>query len=106
VTLGLPSGAKAAGKNGGVVAISCPRLGNCRAGAAYLDSTNVYQALVVTETNGTWHRGPTVVLPGGATSVGVDGGVYAVVCVTTSTCTATGSYLGSPTQYEGFILNS
>lgn len=106
VTLALPSGATEAGKNGGVVAISCPRVGNCRAGAAYLDSTNVYQALVVTETNGTWHRGTIVVLPGGATSVGVDGGVYAVVCVTTNTCTATGSYLGSSTLYEGFILNS
>jgi hypothetical protein len=106
VALALPSGATAAGKNGGVVAISCPRVGNCRAGAAYLDANNVYQALVVTETNGTWHRGTLVVLPGSALTVGVDGGVYAVVCVTTSTCTATGSYLGSATVYEGFILNS
>lgn len=106
VPLALPSGALEAGKNGGVVAISCPRVGNCRAGAAYLDGTNAYQAMVVTETNGTWHRGTLVVLPGGATTVGVDGGVYAVVCVTTNTCTATGSYLRSSTMYEGFILNS
>jgi hypothetical protein len=106
VTLALPSGAIEAGKNGGVVAISCPRVGNCRAGAAYRDGNSNYQALVVTETNGTWHRGNLVVLPGGATQVGVDGGVYAVVCVATNACTATGSYLGSSTVYEGFILNS
>jgi hypothetical protein len=104
--LALPSGAQQAGKNGGVVAISCPRVGNCRAGAAYLDSTGIYQALVVTETNGTWLRGVMVVLPGGATEVGVDGGVYSVVCVSINTCTAVGSYIGASTMYEGFILNS
>lgn len=106
VTLALPSGATQAGKNGGVVAISCPRVGNCRAGAAYLDGTGVYQALVVTETNGTWQRGTKVVLPGAATSAGVDGGVYAVVCVSTNKCTATGSYLSTTTIYQGFILTS
>jgi hypothetical protein len=106
VALALPSGAQQAGKNGGVVAISCPRVGSCRAGAAYLDRTGIYQALVVTETNGTWQRGTEVILPGAATSVGVDGGVYSVVCVSTNTCTATGSYLGASTMYEGFILNS
>jgi hypothetical protein len=106
VTLTLPSGAREAGKNGGVVSISCPRVGNCRAGAAYLDGTGVYQALVVTETNGTWQRGTKVVLPGAATSVGVDGGVYAVVCVSTNACTAIGSYLSTSTIYQGFILHS
>jgi hypothetical protein len=106
VELALPSDATQAGKNGGVVSISCPRVGSCRAGAAYLDGTGSYQALVVTETNGTWLRGTKVVLPGSATSVGVDGGVYAVVCVSTNTCTAIGSYLGTSTIYQGFILTS
>lgn len=106
VKLSLPSGATQAGRNGGVVAISCPRVGNCRAGAAYLDSSNNYQALVVTETNGKWQRGTKVVLPAGANSVGVDGGVYALVCATANACTATGSYLSAATTYEGFILSS
>ena len=106
VTLALPAGGQSAGKNGGVVAMSCPALGQCRAGAAYLDDAGRYQALVVNETGGVWQRGESVVLPGGASSVGVDGGMYALVCATPSVCTGTGSYLKNATTYEGFTLNS
>ena len=60
----LPSGALSAGKNGGVVALACPAVGNCRASGAYLDASNHYQAVVVTETNGVWATGVKVVLPG------------------------------------------
>jgi hypothetical protein len=102
--LALPSGAQAAGKNGGVVAVSCTSAGNCSAGAAFLDSAGNYQALIVVETAGTWFAGTTVRLPPGATTVGVDGGVYGLVCNTATSCTATGSYLGSTTTYQGFTV--
>jgi len=102
--LALPSGAPAAGKNGGVVAVSCPSAGNCSAGAAFLDGVGNYQALVVNEIAGNWLAGTQVKLPSGASTVGVDGGVYGLVCNTATSCTATGSYLGSTTTYQGFTL--
>ena len=106
VELILPTGAQSAGKNGGVVTISCPSNGNCRGGAAYLDGTGAYQALVIVETNGSWHQGTKVVLPAGSTTVGIDGGIYALVCVTVNSCTATGSYLEPTAFYQGLTLSS
>jgi hypothetical protein len=106
VQLSLPSGGTSAGKNGGVIALTCPSAGNCRAGAAYLDATGSYQALVVSEVDGTWQAGAKVVLPGRATTVGIDGGLYALVCLTASSCTGTGSFLSTATTYEGFTIAS
>lgn len=102
----MPVGGGSAGKNGGVVAISCPSKGNCRAGAAYLDIQGIYQALLIVETSGVWHQGTKVVLPAGATTVGIDGGIYSLVCVTTNSCTAIGSYLEPTTFYQGLTLSS
>jgi hypothetical protein len=102
--LSLPSGALSAGKNGGVVALACPAVGNCRASGAYLDASNHYQAVVVTETNGVWATGVKVVLPNNATSVGVDGGIYSLICSSPSSCLGTGSYLEGTSTYEGFTL--
>lgn len=106
VEVSLPQGAQSTGANGGVVALSCPRAGDCRAGAAYLDGSKNYQALTVTEVNGTWHRGVKVTLPGSASTVGIDGGIYALVCSSVNACTAIGSYLKNSTIYEGFTLGS
>lgn len=100
--LSLPPGAVQVGRNGGVVALACPQGNACRAGAAYEDAAGRYQALVVSQVGGHWRAGTRVVLPAGGTSVGVDGGVYALVCPAPSSCTAVGSYLAGATRYEGF----
>ncbi len=104
--LRLPGGAVQAGHNGGVVSISCPAIGTCFAGAAYMSATNKYEALIVHETNNVWQLGATIALPNGATSVGVAGGVYSVQCFTTSSCTASGSYQSSASRYDGFALTT
>jgi hypothetical protein len=103
--LKLPSGAQQAGKNGGVVALSCTTNGNCSAGAAYQDASGNYQALVINRVNGNWLTGTKVALPSGAASVGVDGGVYGLVCKNVNECTATGSYQQTSTVYEGFTIS-
>jgi len=102
----LPSGALMGGKNGGVVAVSCRSAGNCSAGAAYLDSSSEYQALVVNEVGGQWETGLKVTLPTGNNTVGVDGGVYGLICHAKGPCTATGSYLKTLTNYEGFTITT
>ena len=102
----LPGGAPQSGKNGGVVALSCPANGWCRAGAAYDDANGNYQALTITQTNGRWNAGQKVTLPQGATTVGVAGGLYGLQCSTLTTCSAIGSYIDSGANYQGFTLAS
>ena len=104
VELTLPRGALQVGRNGGVVAISCVGVGSCSAGAAYLDAANAYQALTVDEVNGVWLPGIKVVLPRHATSVGVAGGVYGLLCAHNGQCTAIGSYQRSATVYQGMTI--
>jgi hypothetical protein len=104
--LALPTGAQMAGKNGGVVAVSCRSAGNCSAGAAYLDGSGNYQGLVINEVAGQWRTGLKITLPTGDNSVGVDGGVYGLVCNKSGPCTATGSYLKTSTTYEGFTVTT
>ncbi|MDE3082846.1 MAG: hypothetical protein KGJ39_05445 [Acidobacteriota bacterium] len=101
----LPAGASA-GHNGGVVALACPAAGTCRAGAAYLDASGNYQALLLGETGNVWRTAQTVSLPGGATSVGVAGGVYALVCTAQNRCVAAGSYLVGASTYMGFTVTT
>ncbi len=100
--LRLPAGAQQSGKNGGVVAVTCPAQGGCRVGAAYLDARGRYQALVESEVRNSWSAGLTLALPKGSTSVGPDGGVYGLVCRSTRVCVATGSYLNRAGDYQGF----
>lgn len=101
----LPAGTSA-GHNGGVVALACSSAGTCRAGAAYLDAHGNYQALLLSEVRNVWRVGERVALPGGATSVGVDGGVYALACSAQNRCTGVGSYLATPSTYQGFTVTS
>ena len=100
----LPAGGASGGANGGIVALSCPRSDNCEASGSYLDSSGNYQALVVNEVDGVWQRASKVSLPGGAATVGVDGGVYAIDCWTSTSCVGIGSYLKGSSTYEGFTL--
>jgi hypothetical protein len=106
VKLSLPSGATQAGANGGVIAVTCPSSNDCHAGAAYLDSAGNYQALIASDVDGTWRTGVKVTLPSNATTVGVDGGLYSLICMTASSCTGTGSYEKNTLTYEGFTLAS
>jgi hypothetical protein len=104
VEVTLPTNGVSGGPNGGVVAISCPSLGACQASGSYLDASGNYQAVVFAETDGTWQRGDEVTLPDGASTVGVDGGIYAIFCASPTSCVGVGSYLRGTKTYEGFTL--
>jgi hypothetical protein len=106
VEMSLPSGGVTGGQNGGVVALACPSVGECQASGSYLDSAGTYQAVTLSEVDGVWQRGIKVTLPDGASTVGVDGGIYAIVCPSASTCVGVGSYLKGGAVYEGFTLQT
>jgi hypothetical protein len=104
VELALPANGSSGGQNGGVVALSCPSVGDCQASGSYLDTGGTYEAVVVSEVNGVWQRGSEVALPAGSGTVGVDGGIYAIHCASATSCVGVGSYLKGTATYEGFTL--
>jgi hypothetical protein len=106
VQMTLPSNGTSGGQNGGIVALSCPSVGNCEASGSYLDAAGNYQAVVVAQENGVWQRGSEVTLPNGADTVGVDGGIYAISCPSATSCVGVGSFLKDSTTYEAFTLAS
>ncbi len=106
VEMEMPDGGVSGGQNGGVVSVACPAAGECQASGSYIDSAGAYQAVTLSEVDGVWQRGAKVTLPDGATSVGVDGGIYAIVCPSPTSCVGVGTYLKAGTVYEGLTLQT
>jgi len=86
------SAALNAGSPGAVIlSVSCSAAGDCGAGGYYTDSAGHEQALVVTETGGTW--GTAREVPGiGALNAGGSARIWSVSCTAAGDCTAAGQY--------------
>ncbi len=82
--------------------MSCASAGNCGAGGfALLGSRGRYQAIVASETNGTWGRAEE--LPGiGALNHG-QSQVQSVSCASAGGCSAGGAYQDRTKAYQVFV---
>jgi hypothetical protein len=69
--------------------VSCTGTGNCSASGIYLDSNQVFEGLVITQSSGTWGSGEKVTLPAGAGSV-PNLYLYSDSCPTATDCVAVG----------------
>jgi hypothetical protein len=98
----LPAGA---GSSPGVFlpAVSCASAGNCTAVGAYVDGSDSYQGLLLTQTAGSWATGTEAPLPANA-GLTQDAGVNSVSCVTAGICTAVGDYADSSGSFQGLLL--
>jgi hypothetical protein len=75
-----------------IASVSCASAGSCSAGGAYLDGSDVAQAFVVSEVNGTWRKAEEV--PGtAALSNGRGAQVNSVSCGSAGNCSAGGDYV-------------
>ena len=91
-----------------ISSVSCAAPGDCSAGGYYASSSAdgipVVQALVVTQTGGTW--GTAIEVPGIA---GRNGGGYAQVnsvsCAAPGDCSAGGEYTGKTPATQAFVVN-
>jgi hypothetical protein len=94
----LPGDA-ASNPNVSASSVSCPSVGSCTTVGSYnIDPTHT-QAVVFTETSGTWGPGIKVALPAGAASGGLD----SVSCPSTGNCTAVGLYTDGSGHLFGLI---
>lgn len=88
-----------------VLSVSCASVGNCAAGGYNTDSANHNQAMLITQTDGTW--GAATELPGvGALNAGGDASVVSVSCTPSGGCAAGGYYTDSAKQRQAFTANT
>jgi len=85
-----------------VLSLSCPTKDNCSAGGGYKNSSG-YQAFVVNEVNGIWHR--AIEVPGTkALNKGGNAQIYSLSCPTKGNCSAGGDYKNS-SGTQAFVVN-
>jgi Divergent InlB B-repeat domain len=85
------------GQHVAINSISCSSAGNCTAVGTYLDSTSTEQAMMLTETAGTWSAGVEPTLPSDASAFGgYAADLESVSCASPGNCTAVGAYVGAP----------
>jgi len=88
-----------------LTAVSCPAPGSCVAVGRYRDNNAPYreQALVATQTNGTWAQATKLTLPGDAIGAGQDAALTGVSCASVGTCLAVGYYANTTNGYVPLI---
>jgi PASTA domain-containing protein len=89
----------------GLVSVSCASAGNCTAVGGYLDDSNNFQGLLLTETAGVWGAGIEAQLPPKAASSQQEVALNSVSCGSPGNCSAVGGYLNSSGGAEGLLLN-
>jgi hypothetical protein len=83
--------------------ISCSSAGNCTAVGDYEDSSNNYQAMVATETGGSFGTATEVTPPANAGS-DPEAMLYGVSCTSVGNCTADGQYYDTSNHYQAMVV--
>jgi hypothetical protein len=88
-----------------VNSVSCVSAGNCSAAGEYLDDSGGLQALLLTETSGTWVRGVEASLPSNAARFPA-ASLSQVSCISVGNCSAVGVYgtTANPGVFAGLLL--
>jgi hypothetical protein len=86
-----------------LLGVACSERGYCSAGGSYTDKAGNTQAMVVTESRGTWGRAIEVKLPHGA-ATDPSAEVNGVACTSRGNCVAVGSYQRPGFEESGFIV--
>ena len=84
--------------------VSCASAGNCAAGGDYTDGSNLQQAFVVTERNGSW--GKAIEVPGSGTlNKGGVASAGSVSCASAGSCAAVGLYTDGSNLEQAFVVS-
>lgn len=87
----------------GLSAVSCPSAGNCVAVGFYEDTSSHRQAMVLTESSGTWSRAVKVAAPG-VTATDPSAGLEHVSCSSAGNCTAVGLYMDLTSNFQSMLV--
>lgn len=102
------SAALNAGGYAAITSVSCAAAGDCNAGGYYasasVDRIPTVQALVVTETGGTWHTAKKVLGMGSLNRRSPGAEVFSVSCGAAGECSAGGAYTDISRLQQAFIV--
>jgi hypothetical protein len=89
-----------------LTSVSCTGAGTCVAVGSYTDASDNNQAMIATETAGTWGTARALALPAdAATMQGVHGAVlYSVNCTIVGNCLAVGSYVDTTNARQPMLV--
>ena len=88
-----------------LTSVSCPAAGDCTAVGEYLDSSQHFQGLLLSERSGTWAPGVEARLPANASGFPLVM-LSSLSCGSVGNCTAVGSYEANPSgQTQGLLLD-
>jgi PASTA domain/Divergent InlB B-repeat domain len=109
VEAALPADAATSNQLASLGSISCASAGNCTAVGGYFFMSGpdswASQALMVTETAGTWDTGVEPSLPANALTPNPNAGLSSVSCSSAGNCTAVGSYTDNSPGTGGLLLS-
>jgi Kelch motif protein/galactose oxidase-like protein len=90
----LPDNAGSSPGYAAVMSVSCASAGNCSAVGSYLDNgtPSNQQALMLSESDGTWQQGVEATLPADASPPPASPALYSVSCPSAGSCSAVGTY--------------
>jgi hypothetical protein len=85
-----------------VLSVSCSSAGNCSAVGRYVDGSNSFQGLLLTESDGTWAAGVKATPPAGA-GANPNDRLLSVSCSSAGNCSAVGDYFDGNGR-QGMLL--
>jgi hypothetical protein len=100
----LPAGAAVRGQKSALYTVKCLPTGTCTAVGTYVDGNGDQQAMMLTESGGTWDASIEAALPSDA-ATSPDGTPIAVDCVAVGDCTTVGYFQDSHTDSLGVMLS-
>ena len=100
----LPIGATVRGQKSVLYAVNCLPAGTCTAVGAYVDSNGDQQAMLITESGGSWSAATEASLPSDA-SASPAATPIALDCVAVGDCTTVGYFQDSHTDSLGVMLS-
>jgi cytochrome c551/c552 len=105
--LGVAADANTTAGAGGAAlnSVACTSAGNCVGGGLYLDSNDVVQAMVVTDSNGVWGQPTHLTLPDGASTTADTPrtSLNSVACTTAGNCTGVGYYQDGTSDFQAMV---
>ena len=99
----VPPAGAGTNPNVGAGPVSCASAGNCTAAGDYTDSSGSVQAMLLTQTAGTWAAGTEVAAPAGA-AANPFAFPNSVSCASAGNCSAVGSYTDTSGSTQGLLL--
>lgn len=104
--LALPGNAEAKEQYASIESIACPSAGSCIAAGYYKESEGQYQAMIASQSAGTWEAAQEVTLPPTAAANPQEAWLSSISCATATSCSSVGVFETGAPAFQLMGLNA